>query len=177
MLENSYDALGYQFGIVAVSEEEIQKEMSENAKNLTMDWVEFVNKLIHRKILSIVDFKYVDGLTLKEYRSFNRFNDDILLFVMYDKIFKFNAPMESESGPVAQEHCIRKILPVYLSLFYTENTSIDNIIASELLGAIENQDEQGKKRAKCFLQRYKYGTKERTDEVLEYRKNIITNRK
>lgn len=160
MLNNTYDVSGYRFGILATKNENIQKYISENANNKAMDWIALIKVMVENNDLIIVDFDDVDGLTLKEIKDYKMFNNDVLLFVMYDKA----CTRDYKQGHT-DEFTIRNTLISTIDS-YDENTPIDDMIIDGLTKFMDNQNESIIKRYKCFLQRYKYGTKEKTDEKL-----------
>ena len=163
MLNNTYDALGYRYGILATNKEDIQEIISENANNEKMDWIRLIQTMANNGDLIIVDFEDVDGLTLKEFKEYKMFNNDLLLFVMYDK-----ACTRDESQNHKDEFCIRHTLIQSLDLF-SDNMNIDDVITTALLHLYNTQDELTKRRTKCFLERYKYGTKEATNNAISKR--------
>lgn len=160
MLNNTYDVSGYRYGILATKNENIQKYISENANNQAMDWIGLIKVMVDNNNLIIVDFDDVDGLTLKEIKDYKMFNNDVLLFVMYDK-----ACTRDDKQGHTDEFTIRNTLISTIDS-YDENTPIDDMIIDGLSKFMDNQNESIIKRYKCFLQRYKYGTKEKTDEKL-----------
>ena len=160
MLNNTYDVSGYRYGILATKNENIQKYISENANNQAMDWIALIKVMIENNHLILVDFGDVDGLTLKELKDYKMINNDLLLFVMYDK-----ACVNDSNPSHTDEFVVRHTLISTIDS-YDENTPIDDMIIDGLSKCMDNQNESMIKRYKCFLQRYKYGTKEKTDEKI-----------
>ena len=122
MLNNTYNASGYRYGILATNNEDIQEIISENANNEKMDWIKLIQTMANNGDLIIVDFEDVDGLTLKEFKEYKMFNNDLLLFVMYDK-----ACTRDESQNHRDEFCIRHTLIQSLDS-YPNSMDIDDII-------------------------------------------------
>ena len=168
MLNNTYDASGYRYGILATRNDDIQRKMSENAHNEEMDWNQLIRIMIDSGNLTIIDFEDIDGLTLKELKNYKTINKDILLFVMYDRTnIREKWPRQTD------EFNIRSTIIKSLSS-YPENITIDDIMEEVLYKYVDDTDDFINKRIKCFLQRYKYGTKEETDKKILQK---INNRK
>ena len=54
----------------------------------------------------------------------------------------------------------------------TENERIDEVIEKVMLNNYENKDNDIKRIMRCFLERHRYGSKEKTDaKIKEYVKN------
>ena len=160
MLNNTYDVSGYRYGILATKNKNVQKLISENANNEAMDWISLIKVMVENNDLILIDFSDVDGLTLKELKDYKIINNDLLLFVMYDK-----ACVNDNNPSHTDEFIIRHTLISTMDI-YDENIPIDDMIIDGLSKCMDNQNESIIKRYKCFLQRYKYGTKEKTDEKL-----------
>ena len=163
MLENSYDVPGIKFGILLSPDLHSNGRILKNSNNARfVDGI--MDKIFSSKSTAIIDFSYVDGLTIGEVSEMNKANqaENCIVFVVYSNM--------KEEGKVRYNY-------VYTYLFIDVNQKLCNIPIDK---AIENhymttnyseQDEETKRIINCFLQRYNYGTKERTDEkIKEYTK-------
>ena len=163
MLENSYDVPGIKFGILLSPDLNSNGRILKNSNNVRFV-CEIMDEILSSKSTAIIDFSYVDGLTIGEVAEMNKANQakDCIVFVVYSNM--------KEGEKVRYNY-------VYTYLFIDVNQKLCNIPIDK---AIENhymttnyseQDEKTKRIINCFLQRYNYGTKEKTDEkIKEYTK-------
>lgn len=163
MLENSYDVPGIKFGILLSPDLHSNGRILKNSNNARFVHG-IMDKIFSSKSMAIIDFSYVDGLTIGEVSEMNKANqaENCIVFVVYSNM--------KEEGKVRYNY-------VYDYLFIDVNQKLCNIPIDK---AIENhymttnyseQDEETKRIINCFLQRYNYGTKEKTDEkIKEYTK-------
>ena len=165
MLNNTYDASGYRYGIFATNSSEVQRIISENSENESaVYWMAIFERMGNSNKLIIIDFEDIDGLTIEELRTFEMVNNDVLFFVMYDRT-NINDGIKGHSN----EFKIRNIFCCKMNK-YPESMPIDDMIVEELF---KNEKELTNKRTKCFLQRYKCGTKEETDKMILQKKKEI----
>ena len=162
MLENSYDVPGIKFGILLSPDLHSNGRILKNSNNARFVHG-IMDKIFSSKSMAIIDFSYVDGLTIGEVSEMNKANqaENCIVFVVYSNM--------KEEGKVRFNY-------VYDYLFIDVNQKLCNIpidkaIENHYMTNYSEQDEQTKKIVNCFLQRYRYGTKERTDEkIKEYTK-------
>lgn len=159
MLENSYDVPGIKFGILLSPDLHSNGRILKNSNNAKFV-CEIMDEIFSSKSTAIIDFSYVDGLTIGEVAEMNKANQakDCIVFVAYSNM--------KEGEKVRYNY-------VYDYLFIDVNQKLYNIPIDK---AIENhymttnyseQDEKTKRIINCFLQRYNYGTKEKTDEKIK----------
>lgn len=163
MLENSYDVPGIKFGILLSPDLHSNGRILKYSNNARFV-CEIMDEIISSKKTAIIDFSNLDGLTIGEVAEMSRENQakDCIVFVVYSNM--------KEGEKVIYNY-------VYDYLFIDVNQKLCNIPIDK---AIENhymttnyseQDEETKRIINCFLQRYNYGTKEKTDEkIKEYTK-------
>ena len=158
MLENSYDVPGIKFGILLSPDLHSNGRILKNSNNARFV-CEIMDEIFSSKSTAIIDFSYVDGLTIGEVAEMNKANQakDCIVFVAYSNM--------KEGEKVRYNY-------VYDYLFIDVNQKLYNIPIDK---AIENhymttnyseQDEKTNRIINCFLQRYNYGTKEKTDEKI-----------
>ena len=160
MLENSYDASGIKFGMLFSptlpgSGDEILKEnlggKSETIEKICVDGSNFI------------EFSNFDGLTPTDALNIcpTLQSDKVLILVVYNS-------MKLPNCNGGEDNYIRVVdwIPIIVN-DRTCNVPIDQYIVNHYLRNYSKLGCEGKKQARCFLQRYKYGTKEWTDEILK----------
>ena len=127
MLNNTYEASAYRYGIFATNSSEVQRIISENSENNSAEyWMAILEMMRNSNKLIIIDFEDIDGLTIEELRTFEMVNNDFLFFVMYDRT-NINDRMGHSN-----EFKIRNILGCNMNK-YPESTPIDDMIVEELI--------------------------------------------
>lgn len=161
MLENSYDASGIKFGIMLSPELHSKSKMIKSlfAANNAKKVYKLMGEIISKPPISIIDFSDVDGLTVDEVSKMSTENqaNGYIVFVIYSNM--------KSGGRV-----IYNGIDTYTFISVNEdlrNMPIDKAVASYYINCYSELDEGIKKKVNCFLQRYLYGTKERTDQVLD----------
>ena len=159
MLENSYDALGIKFGII------ISPFFNDCSKEL--ESIEKQEEILRESMWKahIVDFNDVDGLTLDEVLKISpkKQANNVIVFVIYNGIEYEVAQGTRKQVEIGDMHS-------YFIKKNKENCNqqIDDVISNWIIDELyQKADDNLKKYFNCFLQRYKYGTKKRTDEVLK----------
>lgn len=161
MLENSYDAKGIKFAIFMSCK--LPKYSKVFAGDNTDACFEIMQKLVAHFCADFVDFDNFDGLTVGEIQQMGKLlqAQSTIIFVSYTG-FETNHIMQNmlSLGNVHIDYiqCTDE----------NKNKPIDEVIVEEYLSKYDENNSPKKNRyIKCFLQRYRYGTKERTDEVLK----------
>lgn len=111
---------------------------------------------------SILDFKHIEGLSIRELKDYNGIiEDNYLIFVMYDTIPAFSTQKEQTLVRYAVGILIDK---------RDEKSPIEEIIGYLLLGQLrsDNIEDENIIRAKAFLEKYKYGSFEKTKNYLSF---------
>lgn len=111
---------------------------------------------------SILDFKHIEGLSIRELKDYNGIiEDNYLIFVMYDTIPAFSTQKEQTLVRYAVGILIDK---------RDEKYPIEEIIGYLLLGQLrsDNIEDENIIRAKAFLEKYKYGSFEKTKNYLSF---------
>ena len=158
MLIDSYDAQGIKFGILVSNEmaNYIDVFNKDNLDKIT----KAVNIIIEKSSTRIIDFSALDGLTCKEVHKAMGFSRNTpIIFVIYNSyetINSFNQKFVNNS--ILQSAIIRNIAD--------EDKLIDEVVEETILENYKTFDKTAKRQYKCFLQRYRYGTKEKTDEFI-----------
>ena len=168
MLENTYDATGYNFGILLTTCENLHNKMERIIRHIPeYQWEVSFGELLSNSNMKIIDFSEIDGLTINDLKNFPVFNNSVLIFIMYDEVELKNRSLHHSE----EERYIKKTNISESEIFdldsYKKDTQIDDMIVERLLGNINKKSNNYQRRAKCFLQRYKYGTKEKTDEKIK----------
>ena len=161
MLENSYIAKGFKYGIV------FSPYMEENREELFNKSYEEQAEMVKSFSLcpgsGIVEFEDADGLSIREVMEMIDYKTlaSTLVFVMY-KGFK------KESGYLKYV----KLFPVFIQCD-DENldTHIDDVIVNYMLDNYSDDKTEYNEMVKCFLQKYKFKTKERTNVKLKENSN------
>ena len=168
MLDNTYDATGYNFGVLLTGYEKLNNKMKQKIKHIPeYQWGVSFGEIISNSDMKIIDFSEIDGLTINDLKAFPIFNNEVLIFIMYDKVELKNRSLHHSE----EERYIKKTNISEYEIFdlnsYERYTKIDDMIAERLVYKLLEKSNNYQRRAKCFLQRYKYGTKEKTDEKIK----------
>ena len=160
MLENTYDASGINFGII------ISKDLSKFDDNFihgnSNEINDAVNRIRNNPSNYIIDFNNIDGLTVDEILDFKQIQMNNTIFVVaYSKI----------------EYTDRnKMDNMYYNILYNiivprtelnKDKPIDKVVEGIIKKVYSNSTEKDKRYMKCFLERYRFGSKEKTDEKIK----------
>ena len=159
MLENSYDALGIRFGIIISPT--LRKE-SKKIKNNIINSEQLINMLSPENT-RIIDFDNIDGLTIGQVYDASKENqaEKTIVFATYHRL---------DLGNGQGTTTIQSLMLISVKEELCDKP-IDEAIEYDYITRYPNASEKEKKQIRCFLQRYRYGTKEKTDEKLkEYKK-------
>ncbi len=165
MLENSYDATGIKFGII------ISSELPEYSDLINSNDIDLVTQTLEKVIsncekVRFIDFSQIDGLKVKEVLELTsgfQFKD-AFIFTAYNN-FKHSA-IDLGYGQINGRNYIRKTILFDNCERYKEMT-IDKKIEEYIIENYDNSDEDEKRWMRCFLQRYRYGTQEKTNEFIK----------
>ena len=159
MLENSYDASGIKFGIIMSMQfrNSFNEFNNDEEKNNAS-----IKKLLYGKNYQIIDFKEIDGLTIEEVLNLNdRQMPDTILFIMYSSV-----QYETSQNVKLNDISNVEIIPIQKT-DENKDKQIDEVIINDILKKYDSKDESYKRKVKCFLQRYKYQTKAKTDKIIK----------
>lgn len=164
MKENSYDGKGLKFGILVSELFPLNKKSSE--EGLKEDnYLQYIQELLKRKI-QLIDFDSIDGLTIEEIEELFQkiLPENLIIFMMYNKVDYFTN--NSKNTSISLKHTI-----VIERDKFRKDKRIDEIIEDTIFKNYSSYDDNLRKYANCFLERYRYGTKEETDKkIMEYKK-------
>ena len=165
MLENSYDATGIKFGII------ISSELPEYSDLINSNDIDLVTQTLEKVIsncekVRFIDFSQIDGLKVKEVLELTSGVQlkDAFIFTAYNN-FKHSA-IDLGYGQSNGRNYIRKTILFDKCERYKEMT-IDKKIEEYIIENYDNSDEDEKRWMRCFLQRYRYGTQEKTNEFIK----------
>ena len=169
MLNNTYDASGIQFGIL------LSRKFPYFNDSIFLNDYGIINQkavfdVINMEGISILEFKYVDGLALNEINNGNNYIfKNTILFVVYNKIL-FNTASKELIENITDNNILYYII---ISIDKSnENKRIDEIVEEVMLNNYHKQNEKVQRIMRCFLERHRYGSKEKTDaKIKEYLKN------
>lgn len=147
MQNDSYDIPGFKFGL-AIPKERI--DFFDNDSYMTY----FSFKLNHNRVF-FVPFENFDGLTVEE--TLKTIRGDGITFACYSE---YDNP--STKAKDIYVHYNLTFLPSYLNALAFRR--LDKLIELELGNILKKEDSSytNKRVAKCFLQRYMYGSFEET---------------
>lgn len=160
MLIDSYDAQGIKFGIVKTDDfltnsyyNSVFNGNNNSKKN------EVINELISTNNGTIINFNEFDGLTTEEIRNAMGYSDNTpIIFVIYSSFETINlSGQKNKYINILDRIIIRGV----------NDSLIDENIEAYMINNYQSFDKKQKKIANCFLQRYRYGTKEKTDEAIK----------
>lgn len=151
MLENSYDASGIKFGIVCLPD--LREYCLEDIIKLISD--SFKNEEVY-----IIDFEAIDGLTANEISPTLQSKDEKILICAYSRIeYEDIYGKRKLDSTIYQYYVVSKAI--------NSDVPIDVVLESMMLGKYSTADDIFRKCARCFLERYRYGTKEKVDEQIQ----------
>lgn len=161
MLENSYIGQGFKYGIVfsPFMADEIEKMFNSSYK----DQARMVKGFALCPNSGIIPFEDIDGIPIRELMEMidNKSLDSTLVFVMYSGFRK-------ESGSMTYGD----FFPIFIQFNEEDSdTQVDDVVVNYMLENYSGDESEYNKRVKGFLQKYKFGSKTRTDEkIIEYKK-------
>ena len=161
MLDNTYDVSGYRYGVLMYPKN-FQKQFSE----INDDKEDYKETSLPIDGKEIVSFDNIDGITIKELRSYqdSLLDRDYLLFVMYDSILvsklvdggMYSQPEKKEFNKAIIRYAYA------INIKDQEDKRVEEVITTHFLETMPLLSQTNQNRALCFLQRYMYGTKEET---------------
>ena len=161
MLKNSYDASGFHFGIaVSPRLQELDTGLTSTGPVFNRQDSEKITRILES--VEFVDFSNIDGLTLDEITRCYTNKSNIILFVIWESL-----GIKKEDEYYTNEKTLVNYRTVFHKGEWNKDVPIDELVENHMLVYYPRYDERLQKIAKCFLQRYRYGTKEETDKVLE----------
>lgn len=159
MLENSYDASGIKFGIIMSTQIRYNKDLESEDEEVRK---KAYSKLLYSRTFNIIDFSNVDGLTLDEVLNLSdKQQEDTVLFIIYSNV-KYDMTCGIEVNDISNTE--------FISIKRDDKNhdkQLDDVIISKMLEEYSTKDESYKRKVRCFLQRYKYETKSKTDEIIK----------
>lgn len=165
MKENTYDIKTYQFGVIVpkeYSDEEIRKLNELAGEDRISEGTKFI-KDSASKGCPIINFDYIDGLTLEDIKSLGLCKGDTIIFILYDEVNEIY--MKVSPNRVIQ----------YFSFIdvkgKSKNCLVSNLIEKDLLQQYDKSSQNAKRRIRCFLERYQYKTKGHVTKILKNTNN------
>ena len=161
MFKNSYDIPGLHFCLITSPDFYGLKKEELDASGKSIN--HYLDQIVAKGNLSLIDFSMIDGLTIGEVRVTipKVLPDDFFLIASHTKIGPDDNNISINIGPkflIEDEK-------------YGEKTPIDQAVEREIFAFYNFNDDFSKRMMLCFLQRYQYGTKEKTDAAIQLIKN------
>ena len=163
MLDNTYQATGYKYGVMVYPDKHTQ--LYEDILEKTPKTKEESLRVSENNVLN---YEALDGLSLKELKSYKEllFKQNYLLFVMYDEItikeLRNDNMYEKPSLETRDIPFIRYIQAIDLKE-HKNDEPIDQIIKNQIENNLEQLNPANRRRALGFLEQYIYGSKEETN--------------
>jgi len=158
MLDNTYDASGINFGILmstdfpSIDEQVFKKNDLEALKNQ-------IDKILNNNNCYILDFSKIDGLTIDEILNHNKLQSkNAIIVIVYTEMSYTNRYNEKYNDI----SILGKIIVNRNDL--NKNTTIDKEVEKTLMNSYNSNNSR---IVNCFLERYRYGSKDKVDKVLE----------
>ena len=157
MLDNTYDAPGINFGILISTDfPSIDEQVF---KKNDLEAIENQIKIFNNKNCNILDFSKIDGLTIDEILKHNRIQlKNTIIVIAYTEMSytnRFNEKYNNIS-------ILSKIIVNRNDL--NKNTTIDKEVEKILMNSYNSNNSR---IVNCFLERYRYGSKDKVDKVLK----------
>lgn len=154
MNDYSYQSSGVKYGLI----------LNPSSKKIVIDYDRSfdIQTAWPMKKESILDFKHIEGLSIRELKDYNGIiEDNHLIFVMYDTIPAFSTQKE--------QTIVRYKLDIYISKSADERL-IERIIGENLYTELRARKIKYENiiRAKAFLEKYKYGFFEKNKNYLGF---------
>lgn len=165
MIDKSYDIGANRFGLFFCNSDRFNRAVNsiiEGTRPAT-DLTTLVGMYV-KSGGAIVDFDQVDGLKLKDLQRFDQVNNNCLVFTLYDRVLGLNYSMDTTSF-VTIKNCT-----MFLYGSADLDKSVDEFIANFFVSYFDILPIEEQESAKCFLQRYMYGTKAATDKAIQKKK-------
>ena len=158
MLDNTYDAPGINFGIListdfpSMDDQVFKKNDIEAIENQ-------IDKICNNKNCNILDFSKIDGLTIDEILNHNRIQlKNTIIVIAYTKMSYTNRFNEKYNDI----NILSKIIVNRNDL--NKNTTIDKEVEKIMMNSYNSINNRVVNY--CFLERYRYGSKDEVDKVL-----------
>jgi len=156
MLDNTYDAPGIKFGIL-ISTDFPHMDDQVFKKN-DLEAIENQIKIFNNKNCNILDFSKIDGLTIDEILNHNRIQlKNTIIVIAYTEMSYTNIFNEKYNDI----NILSKIIVNRNDL--NKNTTIDE----EVEKIMNSYNSNNNRIFNCFLERYRYGSKDEVDKVLK----------
>ena len=158
MLKDTYDVTGFKYGISIDSFTGMDCDFAE--KCIMEGGTTYFEELLKNRwnSASMIMYSSIDGLSVSEILDYSFSKEqDYIMFFTYDEV-------ECNIGNGYDY----KLRDAYIISRNEQNKDqeISSVIGKYLIEKYEYMGDASKRRAKCFLQRYVYGTKEETDKHL-----------
>ena len=158
MLDNTYDAPGINFGIListdfpSIDEQVFKKNDLEAIKNQ-------IDKILNNNNYYILDFSKIDGLTIDEILNHNKLQSKNAIIVIAYTEMSYTNIYNQKYTDIS---ILGKIIVNRNDL--NKNTTIDKEVEKTLMNSYNSNNSR---IVNCFLERYRYGSKDKVDKVLE----------
>ena len=158
MLDNTYDAPGINFGILIstdfplIDDQVFKKNDLEAIENQ-------INIICNNKSCYILDFSKIDGLTIDEILNHNKLQSkNTIIVIAYTEM--------SYTNTYNQKYIDINILSKIIinRNDFNKNTTIDKEVEKTLMNSYNSNNNR---IVNCFLERYRYGSKDKVDKVLK----------
>ena len=169
MLENSYDATGIRFGIAISSDLPRYSDMINSYDtDLVFETLDKIMSDIYE--IRFVDFSQVDGLKIREVLDVTKPVQarNAFIFVVYNSVEHLAIGKVSGQQITCNLYVRQNII---FNNIEDKETTIDKKIEKYIIENYDNSDEETKRWMRCFLQRYRYGTQEKTNEFIKQKIN------
>lgn len=125
-------------------------------KENNLELIEKVANEIFSHNNTIIDFSAFDGLTIEEVYKIMGYSYDIpIIFVIYNSFESIN----SFNQKITYNGILYKLI---IRGFKDKDNLIDEEVEETIIKNYQSFNKATKKHVNCFLQRYRYGTKEKT---------------
>ena len=156
MLDNTYDAPGINFGIL-ISTDFPHMDDQVFKKN-DLEAIENQIKIFNNKNCNILDFSKIDGLTIDEILNHHTIQlKNTIIVIAYTEMSYTNIFNEKYNDI----NILSKIIVNRNDL--NKNTTIDE----EVEKIMNSYNSNNNRIVNCFLERYRYGSKDEVDKVLK----------
>ena len=158
MLDNTYDAPGINFGILIstdfphMDDQVFKKNDLEATENQ-------IDNILNNKNFYIIDFSKIDGLTIDEILNHNKFQSkNAIIVIAYTEMSYTNRYNEKHKDiSILSEIIVNRN-------DLNKNTTIDKEVEKTLMNSYNSNNNR---IVNCFLERYRYGSKDKVDKVLK----------
>ena len=158
MLDNTYDAPGINFGIListdfpSMDDQVFKKNDLEAIDNQ-------INIILNNKNFYIIDFSKIDGLTIDEILNHNKLQSKNAIIVIAYTEMSYTNRFNEKYNDIS---ILSKIIVNRNDL--NKNTTIDKEVEKILMNSYNSNNNR---IVNCFLERYRYGSKDKVDKVLK----------